>query len=59
MMQIRRRDTEGLLHLLYYSYLDFSNSVLFFLLSFKGLLLQMLSNVFNSVEEHSGHDTVQ
>lgn len=47
-MQIRGMDTEGLLHLLYYSYLDFNNSVLFFLISFGGLLPQMFSNMFNS-----------
>lgn len=41
-------DTEGLLHLLYYSYLHFNNSVLFFLISFEGLLPQMFSNVFVS-----------
>ena len=48
MMQIRRMDTEGLLHLLYYSYLDFKKSVLFFLTSFEGRLPQMFSNMFNS-----------
>lgn len=48
MMQIRRMDTEGLLRLLHYSYLDFNNSVLFFPILFEGLLPQMFSNMFTS-----------
>ena len=45
-------DTEELLHLLHYSYLDFDNSVLFFfLISFVGMLPQTCLIV--SVEKHS------
>lgn len=56
MMQIRKTDSKELLHLLYYSYLDCNISVLFFLISFGGLLPQVLSNMFNG--QHRGAQSV-
>jgi len=58
-MQIRRMDTEGLLHLLYCSYLDFNNSVLFFPRHLKACYHKCLATCLIVNAEEQSVDTVR